>query len=111
MLRGSLFHLLESPVMISGWYPGILGQTSPRESVSPTLTPYTTALLRSRAELTGIGIGIKRASTESRTAEERCLTVKTLHLLFDGLVLIVFSLFILALTILVASGLDVLLGY
>ena len=37
--------------------------------------------------------------------------MKTLHLLFDGLILIVFSLFMLALTVLAAAGLDALLNY
>lgn len=36
--------------------------------------------------------------------------MRSLHLLLDGLILVAFSLFLLALTVLGASGLDMLLG-
>jgi hypothetical protein len=36
--------------------------------------------------------------------------MRSLHLLFDGLILVAFALLMLALTVLAASGLDALLG-
>jgi len=54
--------------------------------------------------------GIQYASDGVGTAEPRGLTMRSLHLLFDGLILVAFALLMLALTVLAASGLNALLG-